>query len=1007
MSEKLKLQRYEPFDKVMVRVSAIPFALFGDVVRDPDKVVNQLMERSDVQLAIATSSTSTWRAWNDGNANRQLTRTLARYLIRMATRPTPYGLCAHVGLSDFGESHEFDLNNVERSHYCRVDMGVVLELISELEKDAAIIPWLRFWANPLVVRSSDALHLLEPHTKSTATKERVVLRTSGVVKSIFELCRSEEASFQEILALFKNRGDQSSEKLAKTLSTLVSEGFLLTDLSPSLFDPNPFESLCADLEQRCPGHPRIEWLRDCRQAVNRLNQASITAGEFCDVAKLVSIKSNSTLQTDGWFRPSKTTIARSVGNELASCAELLLRMSPYPKGPSALVKYKEAFITRYGHTEEVPLLEMLDPEHGLGAPAIAEANPPDYDPARTSFLLLKYFECLKKHGTEWVLSEDDIHKLIREKSDSGARLQESLDIAAFVYAKDAVQINKGNYLLELSPNLGVANAGRHLARFSHLLSNAESFVFEDPGEIVRDTQLAAELVYLPTAGRTANLLLRRQIHESCIFWNTFPKDGLCIPPNEIVVGLYQNRFYLRRRNEARHINLVSNHMVNERQAPGFCRFLCLVNHDDFPLFTHFYWGVLESAPYLPRVRFGRVVLRPQEWKISEAQKQLYFGKGRERLDDYRREFGVPRHVFLTEGDNRLMLDLESKFCQAELLANVARNGGGSVVLQESLLGSNGVWCEQKGELFHSEVVVSVKQRTTARVEESNNNNNNPIGAPLDNPVRYLFGPGSEWFYVRLVCHESSLSHVARLAQDFAGKLIKDGLVLSWFFVRYADPLHELRVRFKLGEGSRKDARDRIIEWSTQLLCDRIVQRTQFDTYQRELNRYGGPEAIEICESIFALDSDLVLNLLNFSPLARKLDVLELGVLSSAVFLTLVERVRPGAFDLLKSVRERHEDTSYEYRTRKADLLLLLNSEVIRGVEVELQNQLVPMTQAIVSLAKLEQENKLTRRFALICIDLLHMNQNRLGVPRPVEPVVYELLRRTLIASQHIKKDAIG
>jgi thiopeptide-type bacteriocin biosynthesis protein len=44
-----------------------------------------------------------------------------------------------------------------------------------------------------------------------------------------------------------------------------------------------------------------------------------------------------------------------------------------------------------------------------------------------------------------------------------------------------------------------------------------------------------------------------------------------------------------------------------------------------------------------------------------------------------------------------------------------------------------------------------------------------------------------------------------------------------------------------------------------------IWRCQFDTYEREATRYGGPEAIELAERVFDLDSETVVRLLRAVP----------------------------------------------------------------------------------------------------------------------------------------------
>ena len=73
-----------------------------------------------------------------------------------------------------------------------------------------------------------------------------------------------------------------------------------------------------------------------------------------------------------------------VAAEAARAAELLIRLSPSPRGLSSLAAYRNAFLTRYGQEREVPLLELLDGDRGLGSPASHGHGYVGPDPTRSA-----------------------------------------------------------------------------------------------------------------------------------------------------------------------------------------------------------------------------------------------------------------------------------------------------------------------------------------------------------------------------------------------------------------------------------------------------------------------------------------------------------------------------------------------------------------------------------------------------------------------------------------------
>jgi thiopeptide-type bacteriocin biosynthesis protein len=91
--------------------------------------------------------------------------------------------------------------------------------------------------------------------------------------------------------------------------------------------------------------------------------------------------------------------------------------------------------------------------------------------------------------------------------------------------------------------------------------------------------------------------------------------------------------------------------------------------------------------------------------------------------------------------------------------------------------------------------------------------------------------------------------------------IGSGAADRWFFLRYGDPHHHLRIRFHGDPDRLRDQVGRLLyEAVAPLLADGRVWRMTYDTYQPEIERYGGPEGIELCEAIFSADSDAVLGI---------------------------------------------------------------------------------------------------------------------------------------------------
>ena len=127
-------------------------------------------------------------------------------------------------------------------------------------------------------------------------------------------------------------------------------------------------------------------------------------------------------------------------------------------------------------------------------------------------------------------------------------------------------------------------------------------------------------------------------------------------------------------------------------------------------------------------------------------------------------------------------------------------------------------------------------------------------------IQRRFSPCGEWQYVK-VYGGTSLTEL--LLRDIIGPLLvaHDGDVIKWFFLHYADPRAHLRVRWQKSQESSAAVLielDRVLQ---DALNARRIGTVQYDTYVREVERYGGAQAIEHAETAFHADSCCALALL--------------------------------------------------------------------------------------------------------------------------------------------------
>lgn len=1029
---------YEPLPFFLLRAPLLPVASYLDLHRPdgggahvPAAALDPVVRRA---LAVGSLSLSDALARGAGarNAERRDGK-LLRYLIRMSTRPTPFGLFAGVALGHWGERTDLALAATAARTRTRLDMGWLYRFVLELEARPEVRRHLRLVANPAALVRAGRVWLAElAPGGADGPPRQVSVRATGAVLRALAAARRPIPYGELAAELLAAVPGATPARVEALLTALWEQTLLLTDLRPPLTTGDPAGAV-ADRLRAIPAPAaaaaltQLESLRACAEAFDRLPPApglEVYRDLLVQAGVTTAERSDPPLQVDTAHRLAGRAVTGAVAAEVARAADLLLRLSPHPRGLPYLSAYRQAFLARYGQDREVPLLELLDPRFGLGPPFAygnAAGGLPPATEARRRQALLELAGGALREGRRAVELDAELLSRLETGTAGVDAAPVSLDLYAFVVADSAAAVDAGRFQVVVAPNVGARAAGRSLGRFADLLGPEARAALDQAARAEEQHApdcIWAELVYWPRRPRSANVAVRPAVrrHEIALAVGPGVTGERVIPLDELVVGVRAGRFYLRWPEGGAEVIVCAGHMLNNLQAPAVCRFLADLGQDGRAQLTGFDWGPAAGFPFLPRVQAGRVVLRPAEWRIGPRARVQELAAGapgefRAPLDRWRSRWGVPRHVYLTMSDNRLLLDLDDDRQVEELRHEVRRlRAPGHVLLQEALPGPGDAWLPGPGGRYLAEFVVPLVRRAPAP----------PAGAaaeaagwapapaavaaarPAVAPAIRLRPPGSDWLFVKLyapVDLEADL--IAGPVSRFAAAAVDGGLAAEWFFIRYADPEPHLRLRWR-GEPGQLTRRllPAVAEWAAGLVAGGQCQRVAFDTYEREVERYGGPAAMAAAESLFAADSRAVAALLGRMAGWPDLDLTALAVytaddLLAALGLGAAERLAW----LRRQVPSRHE-TGAEYARRKQVLRRLLGSPVppVRGGE-ELAAVLAARREALgpvrEQLAALAVRGELAQPLASLYSSFVHMHCNRLlGTDRAAERQVLGLWLRT-------------
>jgi thiopeptide-type bacteriocin biosynthesis protein len=927
---------YVPAGFYMVRAPALPGAIFQSLsqagrrvisetvdeldttwqagVQDCYQVLRELALRPDVAQAIAVASPSLQiglerlqREEGKPAQQKKAYAGLLRYLIRMSTRPTPFGLFSGVALGTFAEQTRACLGPRALERFrTRQDMGWLLEVLHLLEKDRTLVTQLQVRLNQTAYLVGDRAVLPFVDTYGEQDNRTASLRATAPVRKVFELAGQFIPWTELCNKLQQAFPPARAAQIDDLLWQLWETGFLISQLHPPLTDARPAEYIYTQLDTLQGVDDVKAGLSQALERGKALDQAGIGAplsllshlvmGQEQVLPKTEQEKGQEKLplQVDAALSLQTGELHHSIGQAAVRAAEFLLRQTPLPQGFSHLQEYRQIFLEKYGEQAEVPLLDLLSAENGLDAPSAYEKPRRAYfrpstlhspnNSLRDQMLLTLLSEALNKQSLEVELTEE-IQQRLERWSPNIEQAPLSLEIYLQLHARSREAIDRGEWTAVVGSNCGSPHAGRTFGRFFDLLGTPGIAALRELAtreEALLSDVIFAELSYQPVQARMANVAIRPPIRSYEIAIGTTPAvpSERVLSLNDLVVSIENGHFSLRSLRLGRLVRVCQSHMLNTLRAPNVCRFISEIANDGQPVLSGFDWGTIASAPFLPRLsmRIGptvSLVLTPARWHLTnsaitprgEGSEERRWFRG---LQQWREQWRVPRYVYLSEMDNRLLLDLEHPVMVAELQDEIREfKGKRQIVLEECLPDFEHLWLQDaQGKAYFSEIVIPVLQADTdASVKAHKTPTTRQWRKPrervlLSSAERKRF-PGEDWAYLKLYAaptqYEALISGPLR---EVVSTLQEQELIDRWFFLRYADPEPHLRLRFHAKAASKIAAIHAIVlPWSACLARLGQIQRSTLDTYEREVERYGGPRAIDLLEQVFTADSTIVSNII--------------------------------------------------------------------------------------------------------------------------------------------------
>jgi class I lanthipeptide synthase len=299
-------------------------------------------------------------------------RAVVKYVTRMASRSTPFGLFAGSGVGTLGETTCLAVGvRAACRRHTRLDMDHLVALADALALDPACAPAVRYTTNSSLYLSGDRWRFVATTLQDENRSQHLVaVDDSAAVASTLE--RAREGATRAALAAALVDEEITADEADAFVGELIDSQILMPDIDCQITGCEPLAHLVHLLRRAPGGEPAAHELAQVAALLESLDRDGLGAepARYRGIAHRletfpVAVDLTRLFQVD-LVRPAfRATLDRALVAEIIGGVDVLRRLTP-GADHDPLGRFRAAFAERYEH-REVPLVEALDEESGVGA----------------------------------------------------------------------------------------------------------------------------------------------------------------------------------------------------------------------------------------------------------------------------------------------------------------------------------------------------------------------------------------------------------------------------------------------------------------------------------------------------------------------------------------------------------------------------------------------------------------------------------------------------------------
>lgn len=737
----MKVNTIGCFDIFVLRTPLFPINFYTQLLNDysSDKLL-EVLESNLVKEAIKIASPELIREFErllsnpkQINSDKKLNLELAllKYIARLSSRATPFGLFAGCSTGIFASETSNEIDAIEKHKvFTQFDMNYWISLLQDISKSITVRSNLVYFPNSSLYKVADFYRYIE-YQYVNKKREHVIssVRANSIIDVLIEKSKK-GLTINELIKLIIEDESESEEAKGFILE-IIDNQILVSELDATItgnFDINRIIKILENIPNfslECNVLKEMALLLE-----EKINQVDLK-NQLDSLKNLVEkldtqYEEKYLLQTDLYKSTTSSTLNKRVIFKVVKTLQLLSKIRK-TKENTNLSNFKKAFQRRY-ETREMQLSVVLDSELGIGYLQNTKMN--DTHPILDVFSL----DSSRKSTTiteEWtkvdyilemklkdaISNSQDIIVLEDKDFDSFENVIQNMPDTFSVMVEIFSESDEELISIESSGNYSAAKLIGRFCNGEEAIHSLAKEIIKKETELNQD-KILAEIVHIPQS-RTGNVLRRPCLREYEIPYlaNSILPAANQITIEDLFVSIQNNKVVLKSKSINKEIIpcLSNAHNYTYNSVPIY-HFLCDLQGQSVESIPSFSWGILENHHnYFPRVIYSGVILSKAKWivnynELEEFDKSIFTNQILNDFKSWKERRKIPQYVNLVQGDNTLLLDLNLEIGIKLFLKTIKPNS--KIVLEEFLFNENSVVKDLDSNSFANQFILSFYKLNT-------------------------------------------------------------------------------------------------------------------------------------------------------------------------------------------------------------------------------------------------------------------------------------------------------